>query len=123
VRFLLDECFPRRVLLTLRGRGHDVVWAHEVCPSNDDDVVLSIANADRRIVMTEDRDFSVLLFRDNYPAVGVVTVKAGEFPGGVDEAIAAACARIDELGDALLGHMTRITPTRTRQKALKAIIP
>lgn len=121
MRFLVDECFPARLVLVLRNNGHDVSWANEVCRSQPDEVVLAIATSEGRIVITEDKDFGNLTVRDGHPAVGVVISQVDRFPGGIEEAIGALCDHVESLGSSLIGSLTVIEPERVRQRALPPI--
>ena len=116
--FLVDECFPRRLVLALRRTGHDVVWAREICAGDDDVLVLARATREGRVVITEDRDFGDLTMRDQHPAVGIVIAHAARFPGGLPDAISALCQAILDLDSSLVGTLTVIEPGRVRQRAL-----
>jgi hypothetical protein len=118
LRFLVDQCFPKRLVVGLRDRGHDVSWATEVCDSEEDESVLAMAASEDRIVITEDKGFGRLAVRDRHGTTGVVIAIAGEFPGGIDEAVDAVCSKIDALGGGLIGFVTRVEPSRVRQHAL-----
>ena len=52
----------------IRSRGHDLVWIEEETPGIDDQVVLSRATAEGRILLTCDKDFGDLIFRDKLKA-------------------------------------------------------
>ena len=52
----------------LRSRGHDLVWIEEETPGIDDQAVLSRATAEGRILLTYDKDFGDLVFRDKLKA-------------------------------------------------------
>ncbi len=43
MRLLANENVARAVVLALRGRGHDVAWAHEDSPGRPDESVLERA--------------------------------------------------------------------------------
>lgn len=118
MRFLVDECFPQRLVLALRDKGHDVSWASQVCRSQPDEIVLAIATKEDRIVITEDKDFGNLTVRDGHPAVGIVISQVDRFPGGIAEAIDTLCDRIESLGASLIGSITVVEPERVRQRAL-----
>ena len=121
MRFLVDECFPRRMVVALRQSGHDVTWAREVCAGDEDVDVLARATHEDRIVIPEDRDFGDLTVRDHNPAIGIVIAHAARFPGGLPEAIQALCHTIDELGSTLAGVLTVIEPGRVRQRSLPKV--
>jgi predicted nuclease of predicted toxin-antitoxin system len=54
---LADENLPRQIVEQLRGLGHDVTWAAELCPGMDDADWLTIAHREQRILITDAKDF------------------------------------------------------------------
>ena len=73
MRFLLDVSAASRVFQdTLISWGHDVLSAVEIDPALDDETLLAIANAERRIMLTEDKDFGKLIFARGLPHRGVI---------------------------------------------------
>jgi predicted nuclease of predicted toxin-antitoxin system len=73
MRFLLDENAPLRLIGHLRSLGHDVrSIAQDYQTALDDRVVLQIARRERRILITGDRDFGELIFRQHLPHAGVL---------------------------------------------------
>jgi predicted nuclease of predicted toxin-antitoxin system len=74
MRFLVDECCPAAIVEMLRSGGHDVRYAAETDRRSTDEQILAIANAENRIVVTEDFDFGDLLIRDRQPAPGAIVL-------------------------------------------------
>lgn len=72
MRFLADECCPLAVVARLRAAGHDVRYAAESDHRADDLALLAVAEAENRIIVTEDFDFGDLLIRDQHQAPGVI---------------------------------------------------
>jgi predicted nuclease of predicted toxin-antitoxin system len=73
VRSLLDESAELRLAAFLRQAGHDVTSIVQDHPrSLPDEQVLEIAKAERRILITNDRDFGELSFRQQLPHAGVI---------------------------------------------------
>lgn len=73
MRFLVDVCAGGKLTRALRGDGHDVVDLQEEGRStDDDDVVLARAFADRRIIVTIDTDFGELIYLGGQPHAGLV---------------------------------------------------
>jgi hypothetical protein len=54
---LADENFPKPVIEVLRAEGHDVLWARTDHAGARDLVLLDLAEAEARIVLTLDKDF------------------------------------------------------------------
>lgn len=73
MRFLLDENADLRLADHLRAAGHDVTSiVHDYPRSIDDPDVLAIARAERRILITNDRDFGELVISQKLPHAGVI---------------------------------------------------
>ena len=74
-KLLLDENVGRRVILALRKSGFDVASILEEAPGSTDTVVLKKARKERRILVTLDRDFGALVFRDSEAHIGVLHLR------------------------------------------------
>jgi len=66
MNFLADESCAGPVIRALREAGHDVVAIAEVAKGATDEQVLERALNEKRVLITEDRDFGELV----YAAVG-----------------------------------------------------
>jgi predicted nuclease of predicted toxin-antitoxin system len=116
IQFLVDECRPKAVVDRLRADGHDVRYAAETDHQVADDELLARANAENRIIVTEDFDFGDLLVRDLLPATGVIILYLPKMePDGRAERLAAILA--DPAFDPS-GRLTIIEGRRVRQRAL-----
>jgi predicted nuclease of predicted toxin-antitoxin system len=118
VKLFVDECFAKSIVSGLTGRGHDVVWAKDVCRGAEDLVVLARATEAERVLITEDRDFSQLVFLNRIRAHGVVNFYANRFDLSLDETVAILCDQVDHLGETLVGYITVIEPGRVRRRPL-----
>ncbi len=73
MKFLADEHFPMASVRLLVAAGHDVVHAAHVARGEDDLDLLVICESEGRTMLTFDKDFGDLAFRDDrYPSTGVV---------------------------------------------------
>jgi predicted nuclease of predicted toxin-antitoxin system len=73
LRILANENVPGEAIDALRLLGHDVVWVRTQAPGSPDEAVLAQAQAENRIVVTFDKDFGELAFRQGLPATcGVI---------------------------------------------------
>jgi predicted nuclease of predicted toxin-antitoxin system len=75
MRFLVDECAGPAIARCLRDRGHDVVSIHETARGTDDRTILNWAHAERRILITSDKDFGEWIYRLGLPHCGVVLLR------------------------------------------------
>ncbi|MDP2663281.1 MAG: DUF5615 family PIN-like protein [Dehalococcoidia bacterium] len=76
MRFLFDQSTDRRLVPYLKELGHDVtVVALDYPPSLADEQVLTIAQREQRILVTEDRDFGELIFHWHRRHAGVLYLR------------------------------------------------
>lgn len=75
MRFLVDECTGPRVARWLREQGHDVFSVYDDERGADDSQVLSRAVSENRILVTNDKDFGSLIFREKRTHHGVVLLR------------------------------------------------
>jgi len=72
MRFLANENFPDPSIVILREEGHDVRSIRTDHPGISDQQVIAIAQAEDRTILTFDKDYGELIFKDgidNPPAV------------------------------------------------------
>ena len=72
MNLLADESVDRRIVERLRQDGHEVLYVAEMEPSIDDAVVLERANERSALLVTADKDFVELMFRDKLLTTGGV---------------------------------------------------
>jgi predicted nuclease of predicted toxin-antitoxin system len=75
MRFLADECCDSGLVEFLRSTGHQVDYIQELLPGVTDIEVLLKAKNDKRILLTEDKDFGELVFRLKKPAYGIILLR------------------------------------------------
>lgn len=79
MRFVADEGCDFAVVRALRSAGHDVVAIAEISPAIEDSAVLNLARDQRRVLLTEDKDFGELLYARGEKSLGVILLR---FPVG-----------------------------------------
>lgn len=112
MRFLFDESTDAPVAVVLREQGHVVHCVWESLPGIDDDVVLAMANKQRAILVTADKDFGELVFRLGHAVVGVVLLRLHGL--GMDEKVDIVTTAVRDFGRRMAGAFTVITPTLIR---------
>ena len=91
MRILADENVPGPIVVSLRGLGHDVLYARESMSGVHDRVLLEAAQDGRRVLVTVDTDFGDLAFRYGLPAEsGVALIRLDWRDPERDNAIAVA---------------------------------
>lgn len=116
MRFLLDECCPLDLAVALRELGHDVIHVTDAARGAADLDLAAWADADGRLIVTEDFDFGELAVRHATPRTGVVILFC---PGLLPEAATARAVEvIEEIGDGLAGFLSVIQAERVRRRRL-----
>ena len=86
-----DESVDGPIVQRLRDDGYDVLYVAELSPSVTDDEVLRQANDREALLLTGDKDFGELVFRQRLVYSGVVLLRlAGLSNAGKAEVVAAA---------------------------------
>lgn len=67
IALLANEHFPAPAICKLRAAGVDVVAVSEAMPSVSDKEVLEFARREQRWIVTFDRDYGDLIFREGLP--------------------------------------------------------
>src|ERR1700728_2291672 len=75
-KFLADENVPGDAVEAARKAGHDLAWIKGLSPGAGDDAVLAKSLADSRVLVTFDKDFGEMAFRQGKTATcGVVLLR------------------------------------------------
>ncbi len=112
MNFLADESVDQPIVERLRRAGHPTRAIVEMTPGISDDLVLHLANADGAMLLTADKDFGELVFRQGQIAEGVILIRlAGLASASKAEVVAQAVA---EHAAAMRGCFTVIEPGRVR---------
>ena len=115
MRLIADEGVDRAIVLRLRGDGHAVDHVAEMAPGIDDGRVLDLARGGSALLVTADKDFGELVFRQRLLSSGVLLLRLSGLPASAKaEHVARALhAHERELLGAfavLTGRMLRIRP-------------
>ena len=80
MKFLLDQSTDARIIPYLKQLGHDATQIRRTYPQSlPDPEVLSLALQEKRILITDDRDFGELVFRLQQPHAGVIFLRLGTY--------------------------------------------
>lgn len=75
MNFLADESVDRQVVERLRQDGHQVWYVAEMEPGISDDAVLALANQGTALLLTADKDFGEMVFRQRLHTHGIVLIR------------------------------------------------
>jgi len=73
--FVADESVDQPIVARLRADGHLVEAVSELSPGITDDEVLSRATDQGAVLMTADKDFGELIYRQGRASTGVVLLR------------------------------------------------
>jgi predicted nuclease of predicted toxin-antitoxin system len=112
VRFLADENCDSEVVRTLQRDGHDVLSVSDVSPRAEDAEVITLAIREKRILLTEDKDFGQLVYAHGEQGLGVIFLR---YPTSARRQIAKDVIQlIKQHGEKLFGCFVTVQPGRIR---------
>jgi predicted nuclease of predicted toxin-antitoxin system len=115
--FLANENFPAVSIRLLRDAGHDVASVIEEIPGNKDRSVLNRAHEEDRIILTFDRDYGELIYRQKlFVPSGIVYFRFN--PSTPEEPAETLLNVLDKGNVPILGKFTVIERGRIRQRTL-----
>ncbi len=112
MNFVADESVDRQIVERLRDDGHFVWYVVEMVPSISDDEVLQIANNESVPLITSDKDFGELVFRQHLVSYGVILVRLSGLSPELKANIVSSTIINHE--SEILGNFTVISPSRIR---------
>jgi predicted nuclease of predicted toxin-antitoxin system len=114
----IDENVVRQVAEGLGPEGHEVQRIKEIARGSHDDGVLSLANQRDALLLTGDKDFGELVFRQHQRTLGVILIRLDGLP---HEEKAEIVRRVfQEKGTTLLHAFTVITRRGVRVRQTPA---
>ncbi len=111
-KLLLDENIGKRVYLWLKEKGYDIVSIIEESPGIEDIKILKRALKENRIVVTLDRDFGRLIFKNSNKHVGVLLLRLKE--ESAKNIFNTIVRVINQYGEKIKGKFTVVTESRVR---------
>jgi predicted nuclease of predicted toxin-antitoxin system len=75
MNLILDEDIERQIVEKLRKNGHHILSIAEIDPGTTDEKILEKANEQKAILMTEDKDFGEMVFRQKKVSRGVILLR------------------------------------------------
>jgi predicted nuclease of predicted toxin-antitoxin system len=112
LRFLADESCDFAVVRALRAEGYDVLAVSEITCRSDDRELIDQTSREKRILLTEDKDFGWLVFVSHAESAGVILIR---FPGNARQTLVQTVRRlVREQGKQLLGAFVVVQPGHIR---------
>lgn len=116
IKFLVDESVEFRIVLFLRNLGFDVVSISEEAPSISDPEVLNLAYGQKRVLITNDKGFGGLIFKEKQKSSGIVFIRLPR--ASVDEKLVRLTKILQPKHKDLYNVFTTISQGQTRSRLL-----
>jgi len=112
VRLVADENCDFSLVVDLRLAGYDVVSIAERMRGADDETVIELARSERRLLITEDKDFGQLVFATAKQNSGVILIR---YPASTRSPLTAAVLKLlADNGENLYSRFAVLEPGRVR---------
>ena len=119
LKFIADVNVEKPIIDYLSGKGYDVKWIPDYdCQILDKDLLI-MANAENRILITDDKDFGELIFLQNKLSAGIILIRVkGQ---GVQNKVKLIKRLLQRYSDKLSNNFVIITDNKFRFISLKGI--
>ena len=117
MHFLADEGIDRQIVYTLREGGYSVSYVAESSPGIPDSEVLRRSHKREEILITSDKDFGELVYRQKRKNCGVILLRLSGI--SQDQKSKIACTAFDQRADEFSNAFTVITANRIRVRRKK----
>jgi len=114
MRFLVDECTGPAVARWLRAQGHQVFSVYEQARGMADEAVIRKAFTETWILVTNDKGFGEMIYREQQPHHGVVLLRLD------DER---ATCKIEALQRLIEAHASRLADKLSTQSGTESLCP
>jgi len=74
-KLLADENIPRKTVQSLTQKGIDIISVTDTSPGMSDRSVLELGNNEDRVIVTFDKDFGELIFRQRLDTKGLILLR------------------------------------------------
>lgn len=112
MKLVADEGVDRPIVEQLRRDGHEVLYIAESDSGISDDQVLDFANRHAATLITTDKDFGELIFRQNRLSQGILLLRLAGLPSAVKAQVVSSALR--QHGPEMVGSFTVVSPAAVR---------
>lgn len=116
MNFVGDESLEIEVIAGLRESGHSVYAIREHSPGMPDTGVLAVSVERQEPLITNDKDFGELVYRDRLLAVGVVLLRLPNMTP--EERAERLVVWLSETEESVAGHYCVVSPRTSRVRRL-----
>ena len=112
IRFLPDVNVEKGIVDYLLRKGYDVKWIPDYNCEIDDKGLLALANNEKRVLITNDKDFGELTFLQKQHSVGIILLRVkGQ---KVKDKVELIEKLIMNYNEKILNHFIVMTKTKLR---------
>ena len=112
MNLLVDEGVDKPIVDALRLAGFNVVYILETNKGAEDNLILALANTQKRLLLTRDKDFGELVFRLKQTHYGVILIRLEGYSAILKAQITVNA--IMKYKEALISAFTVIQPNAIR---------
>jgi predicted nuclease of predicted toxin-antitoxin system len=120
MKFIADECVDVQIIEHLIKIGYEVLFVPEMEPGISDKKVLDIANRESAILITSDKDFGELVFRQKRITSGVILIRLAGLQPDVKASITVNA--IKEHQDEIKNNFMVIYSRNSKNKKKRAFV-
>jgi len=119
LKFLADVNIEKNLVDYLREQGFNVLWIPDYdCRLKDDDL-LKLANKEKRVLITNDTDFSEIVFLQKKVSIGIILIRIkGQV---VNKKLSVLKKLIEHYSDKIKNNFIVITDKRIRVRSVEDI--
>lgn len=117
MKFVADEGVDLAIVTALRNAKFDVIYIAEELAGIMDQKVLELANSQNRVLITRDKDFGELVFKNKMLHSGIVLYRLHEL--STEEKVKLVMQVINKFNESLMNAFTVIQSNKVRIKKLK----
>lgn len=112
MNLVADEGVDRQIVERLRDQGHEVVYIAELEPGIEDELVLARAERSGALLLTADKDFGEIVFRQTKLRGGVVLLRLAGL--GSDRKALIVSAALDRYASEMAAAFSVVAPGSVR---------
>ena len=112
MKFVADEGVDKLIVIALREAGFDINYILETHPGTEDDLILHLSNSEKRILITQDKDFGELVFRLKQSHTGIILIRLEGYTAAIKAQIVKGLLLLHY--EELLNAFTVIQPNAIR---------
>lgn len=74
MKFLADVNVEKQIIDYLKKSGYNILWVPDLDCRMIDEKILEVANKEKRILITNDKDFGDIIFRQKHISTGIILI-------------------------------------------------